>query len=678
MATYYWVGGNGTWDSSTTTNWALSSGGSGGAGFPTSADSVIFDSASGAAPVVTITAAVCSACTIGAPTSGTLTLAFGASTLTMAGNLTVNTTISVTGTGTITLSSAGPTFAGNGNTFYNVTFSSASQGFTYTLTGSNTYNNLTFTSPNSTGIRALAIVGTHTVNGVLTIGAANTAIRRILVVGTSAVSPSVVSLNGSLAALADVDFRDLTVTGTAGTWTGTRLGNCGTTSGITFDAGKTVYWNLAAGGNWTATAWALSSGAGVNVNNFPLAQDTAIIENTGLNTSATITIDNSWAIGTLNCSTRSNAMTLATGTTLPTVYGSFTLSSSVTLSGTSTITFRGTSTQAITSAGVTFTQPITINNYGGSVQLRDNLTVAAARTTTLTLGTLDLTGNSGNWTLSTGLFSSTNSNVRSIVFGTGNITLTGVGTVWTTATPTNFSYTGTPTVNVSNNSATATTVSTGAMTGAQALNFSYTVGTYTLTDTSAVYKNLNFTGFTGTIPNSTRTIYGSATFVAGMTLTAGGNVTTFAATSGINNITFAQTWNFPITFNGIGGTWAFQDAMTQGSTRAFTITNGTVQLKAGATSTVGSFATSGVNQKFLQSTISGTQATLSQASGTVNASYLTIKDINATGGATWNSYVDQSNVDAGNVDGWNFGISPVIGGAEYTYQLRSFTQLRRF
>ena len=49
MATYYWVGGTGTWDSSSTTNWAATSGGPGGAGVPDtfSQDVVIFDSLSG-------------------------------------------------------------------------------------------------------------------------------------------------------------------------------------------------------------------------------------------------------------------------------------------------------------------------------------------------------------------------------------------------------------------------------------------------------------------------------------------------------------------------------------------------------------------------------------------------------------------------------------------------------
>ena len=103
-----------------------------------------------------------------------------------------------------------------------------------------------------------------------------------------------------------------------------------------------------------------------------------------------------------------------------------------------------------------------------------------------------------------------------------------------------------------------------------------------------------------------------------------------------------------------------------------------MQLKDSATSTTGVFATSGSSQKFLQSTTPGTQATLTQASGTVNASYLTIKDINATGGATWNALWSNNNVDLGNNSGWVFGDPPIINAVEYTYALRSFTQPRRF
>lgn len=222
------------------------------------------------------------------------------------------------------------------------------------------------------------------------------------------------------------------------------------------------------------------------------------------------------------------------------------------------------------------------------------------------------------------------------------------------------------------------TTSTGIKNAANALNFYVTAGSDIVS--GLTYSTvLDFTGFNGTLNHATKISFGNLTFSSGMTIGSGASTTTFSGTSGTQQITTAgKTFDFPLNFNGVGGTFAFQDALTQGSTRNFTVTNGTVQLKASATSTVGAFVTSGTNQKFLQSTLAGSQATLSQASGTVSTSYLTIKDINAVGGATWNSFVNQSNVDAGNNDGWDFGISPVIGGTEYTYQLRSFTQPRRF
>ena len=106
----------------------------------------------------------------------------------------------------------------------------------------------------------------------------------------------------------------------------------------------------------------------------------------------------------------------------------------------------------------------------------------------------------------------------------------------------------------------------------------------------------------------------------------------------------------PVTFDGVGGTWAFQDALT--TTGAMTLTNGTIQLKAGTTSTVGSFVTSGTTQKYLQSTTPGVQATISDPSGTDAATYLTIQDSNATGGAVWSAGIGSINL--GNNTGWIF------------------------
>lgn len=71
MATYYWVGGNGTWDNASTANWSASSGGAVGAGPPNTADTAIFDANSGTG-----------VCTV-ASTAAVKTLTFGAANITL-------------------------------------------------------------------------------------------------------------------------------------------------------------------------------------------------------------------------------------------------------------------------------------------------------------------------------------------------------------------------------------------------------------------------------------------------------------------------------------------------------------------------------------------------------------------------------------------------------------------
>lgn len=325
----------------------------------------------------------------------------------------------------------------------------------------------------------------------------------------------------------------------------------------------------------------------------------------------------------------------------------------------------------------------TVNNANIELSLLGSVTLCVvignAGLLTLTAGIITLNNN----ILTVGYFNSNSSNARTINFGTGRIDLNINGQrILDLRTITNLTITGTPVFNATYSGATGTrSIEIGVLPETTAPTLNVTGGTDIVTNAApAAYRNLNFTGFAGTW-NSTavQTVYGNLTVSSGLTAGASTSALTFAGTSGTQTIsTNGKTLDRPLTFNGIGGTFAFQDALTQGSTRNFTITNGTVQLKNGVTSTVGNFLTSGTNQKFLQSTTLGSQATLSEVSGTVNASYLTIRDINATGGATWNAYTDNGNIDAGNVDGWNFGISPVVGGAEYTYTIRSFTQPRRF
>lgn len=629
MADRYWVGGSANWDGTAGLKWSLTSGGLGGEAVPTAADDVYLDVFGITANISA--AAVCKnlTCTgfTGSLIGGSALTVHGSFTLVPAMTYSLSGPLTFAATSAVTITTAGKvltsasviTFNGVGGVWQlQDAFNIASGGNPVLTNGridlNNNAFNTTFFTSNNSNTRGIDFGSTGAIN-----------------------------VNGNNGVIFQMDtLTNFTYTGTPN-FNFTYTGAVGT---------RTIRYGRTAGGTE-------SNAANINI--------TAGTDLIGLNAGNTMrNVTFTGFTGSLN----NNAVT---------IFGNLVISSGMTITaGANATTFAATSgTQQITSAGKTLDFPLIQNGIGGTVQLQDNLTMGSTRTYTLTAGTLDLS--SGNRTLSTGLFASTNSNTRVIAFGTGNITTTGVGTVWNTASTTGFSYTGTPTVNISNNSATATTVNTGAMIEARALNFNYTTGTYTLTDTSAVYKSVNFTGFTGTIPNSVRTIYGNATFVAGMTLTAGANVTTFAATSGTNNITTAaKTLDFPITFFGLGGTFAFQDALTQGATRAFTFTAGTVQFKASATSTTGVFATSGASQKFLQSTTPGTQATLSQASGTVDVSHLTIQDNAAVGGATFNAYVDQGNIDAGNVDGWDFGISPIVGGAEYTYSMRSFTQSRRF
>ena len=350
-----------------------------------------------------------------------------------------------------------------------------------------------------------------------------------------------------------------------------------------------------------------------------------------------------------------------------TIYGNFKASTSgmTRTAGTQTYTFAATSgTKTITTAAVVFDNPFTFNGVGGSWQLQDALTSGATRTCTLTNGTLDL----NNFTLTTGLFSSNNSNTRTLAFGTGKIVVTGnTATVWTNATGTGFTYTGTSRIEALGPATTGTRVfnpsTTGTSTEANALNFYITGGsdTVTFSTTNRRINILDFTGFTGTFTNSQQTVHGSYTISTGMTVGAGTEITTFATTTSQNITTNSKTLDFPVTFNGLGGTFVCSDALTLGSTRALTFTNGTLQLKAGVTSTVGSFATTGTTLKYLQSTTAGTQATISDASGTDTVTYLSIQDSNATGGAVWDA-TSSTNFNAGNNTGWRFTILAALSG----------------
>ena len=513
-------------------------------------------------------------------TAGVKSVNLGSSTLTASGttpaiNIT-STTANLTwnaGTSTINCSAASPTFTGGGLTFYNVSFTSTALTLP-TITGANTFNNLTFTSLAADGIVRINIDSNQTVNGTLTLGAGNTAVRRMMLF-SSAIGTQRTITATTVATLSDVDFRDISFSASQ---SGTRLGDCGGNNNITFPAAKTVYWNLAGSVSWSAIGWATGSGGTPAVNNFPLAQDTAVIDNSSTGTNINLQVFN---VGTVDMSNRTTAFSINffAGPNLN-VYGDWKTGTGITYANSGVLQFTGRTIQKLTSAGVSFTNGITINTApSGSVQLQDAFITGSALTVNLTQGTLDL----NNLTLTTGVFSSSNSNTRSIAFGTGNITIIGSGTVFTTATATGLTYTGTPTINISNNSATATSIFAGTASGGaetNAFDFNFTTGTYALTlQGGSDVRNLNFTGFTGTwSPGSSGTyvFYGSLTLVSGMTFTTGSGIWNFAATSGIQVITSAGKTLYSITQSGAGGTIRLADNMSLSST--YTQLRGTFDL----------------------------------------------------------------------------------------------------
>ena len=126
MADRYWVGGTANWDGTAGTKWATSSGGSGGASVPTTADDVFFTNLStGTCTVATgNTGAKSINCT---GFTGTIA---GTAAITVAGSVTLVSGMTYTRTGTMTLTGTG-TLTTAGNTFSAVTVNGS--GITVTL-----------------------------------------------------------------------------------------------------------------------------------------------------------------------------------------------------------------------------------------------------------------------------------------------------------------------------------------------------------------------------------------------------------------------------------------------------------------------------------------------------------------------------------------------------------------
>ena len=714
MADRYWVGGTASWDGTAGSKWALTSGGAGGQAVPTSADDVFFSNLSTGTCTISTgnTGAKSINCT---GFTGTLT---GTAAITVSGSVTLVAGMAYGFSGQMTLNGTG-TLTSAGKTFNNIIVDGA--GITVTL-GNSLSQGATSTNIFSLTQGTLALAGFTLTCGIFSSNNTNT---RAISFGAGGIT--LTHNSGATTVLSMATMTGFSWTGSTGnegfSYTRTSgLGaatlNAGSVAGGTVS--NAINLTLRGGGSSTPGV-TITTGSYVKNLTFPASFPSLSVNSAAYNACGNLTLN-----GGLGTASNIVPTFLASGT--------------------------------ITSAGRTIGNT-NVAGSGITLTLADAMTLGAANTFTLTAGTLNLNG----FTLSTGVFSSSNSNTRAITFGAANIALTSTTaatTVLSMATATGFTWTGTGGF-TRNQAATATMVfgTTGGTT-ANAPNLTVNAGASTLAITSGSYfKNLDFTGSTCMVTATSLNMAGNLTFASGgsyltvqqtflatATITSVGkqiNSTTIngsgitvtladALTLGSASIltltqgTFTAA-NFNVTagsfssnnsntrtLNMGSGTWTLLSAppsgawdtttttgltfnpststisVTSAATKAFngggltyynlnqggagqtnisgsnafnnitnTVQPATLRFTAGTTQTVSNFSLSGTagNLITINSLTPGSQFTLSKASGTINAQYLSIQDSVATGGAVWNALTSNGNVNAGNNTGWIFSLA---------------------
>lgn len=252
MSSRFWVGGTGTWDSTTTTHWSASTGGAGGATAPVTGDSATFDGASGGGTVTvdtTINGLSLALLTTGAFT-GTLDFSVNNPSMTFTSQFTG------AGTGVRTINLGSGTFT--------------CSGATGTVWDFSTSTNLTFNAGTSTIL----------INGAPTQGAA----ARTVALGTTAKSFNIITITNSgsagpytdISASAAITIATLNLTApvairwantatvtitNAFTWAGTAFNNVvemiaqpGVSPAISAASGSTIAWGALSGITFSGNA----------------------------------------------------------------------------------------------------------------------------------------------------------------------------------------------------------------------------------------------------------------------------------------------------------------------------------------------------------------------------------------------------------------------------------------
>jgi hypothetical protein len=426
MADRYWVGGGGTWDSSSTTHWADASDtnddGVGGASVPGTGDNVFFDAHSGlSAFTCTISGTVnCADITIN---NAYITFTSSSAALNCYGNIVITdcvsppsnlltwrppsgttktisstkglrwTTVIINGEGTVQLASNLTFSTSNALTLTAGTFDPSTYGIDFggnttgSLSGAFTLYNLTINrSSGKTG--AFVLYSNITVSNSLTLSG-NSKINRAIVRSDTPGVARTITCNGSITCTGGVDFRDITGAGSA-SWdlsaAADYTGICGGVSGITGTTADTMYFHKHSGNDsWSTVGnWFLSSYGEGGEGRVPLPQDDVVFDaNSFLAASMALTLDMprmgrniTFAGDGSGAVVNSPALTQTIDNE---IYGSLTLVSGMTRSGNFHFDFRNgkdITTSTLTTSGISLYH-ILVNMPGATLQLGDDLTCSA-------------------------------------------------------------------------------------------------------------------------------------------------------------------------------------------------------------------------------------------------------------------------------------------------------------
>ncbi len=503
---------------------------------------------------------------------------------------------------------SGDAFFTSGSTFNNVTVSKSAE-----FTSSNTFNNLTL-SPDQT--YKLQSGQTQTINTSLT--ASGNCGALIDIQSSVPGSQSTIAKASGSVTLAYVTLRDIKAIGGAA-FTANHSSDMGNNSGWTVnsDGIKNLYW-VGNGGNWNdGNHWSLTSG-GTPAGCSPTPMDNVFFDGNSFSAQGQVVTVNVPVAAVNNMVwtgvTNAPAFYGDYSSTLK-IFGSLKLATGVLFDFTGPLSFESNITgQTITTAGVAINTSITFNG-AGVWTLQDNLT--CNYWIYFNNGTLT----TNNKTVNAYSFNSVTSNTRVLNMGSSIFNLSFNGSIW------NINPTG-----ITINAGTSVIYGVGFSGGEQY----FKGGGFTYNDVQFIGAALGKIIDSNTMHNVS---FGADGFIQGGTF---------------NNVNFMAdaTLYYTNICNRV--------SIAKNATILNSNTFNTLQLTSGYTYTLAAGETQTINDSLkasgscgglieIRSSVPGTPTTIKKTTGTVNLSYVSLKDINVTGGA---SFIANNLNNLGNNLGW--------------------------